>query len=248
MPTRKSIVPKPKPPADTVDMRTPDQWAGKLRSLGGSRNDRFNHVLANAAARTLWHHRDEAAEARADKLTAATVALRGLEPQDEVEGMLAAQIVGLHAATMECLRRAMIPEQPGEVASKLRRDAVSCARAMAEMCAALDRRRGKGHQTVRVEHVTVQSGGQAIVGAVAPAAPPRGVGGDARSWGQPHAPRAAAQRQPCWRSRQRRSVRRQDARRRRVPGACDAERAVPDARGHQHRAADGRGLGADARG
>jgi len=49
---------------------------------------------------------------------------------------------------------------------------------MAEMCAALDRRRGKGHQTVRVEHVTVQSGGQAIVGAVAPAAPATPGGGE----------------------------------------------------------------------
>ena len=39
-----------------------------------------------------------------------------------------------------------------------------------------------------------------------------------------------------------------DAWRRFLPGAGDAERALPDARGRQHRAADGRGLGADARG
>lgn len=177
MPTRKNVAPKPTPSADTVDMRAPDQWAGRLRSLGGSANDRFNTVLANAAARTLWHHRDEAPEARSDKLSAAAVALKGFAPRDEVEGMLAAQAVGLHAATMECLRRAMIPEQPFDLASKLRRDAVNCARAMAEMCASLDRRRGKGHQTVRVEHVTVQSGGQAIVGAVAPAVPAAAGGG-----------------------------------------------------------------------
>ena len=178
MPTCKSVAPTPTPSADSVDLRAPDQWAGKLRSLGGSRNDRFNNVLVNAAARALWHHRDEAAEARADKLTAAAVALKGFAPRDEVEGMLAAQAVGLHAATMECLRRAMIPEQPGEIASKLRRDAVNCARAMAEMCAALDRRRGKGQQTVRVEHVTVQSGGQAIVGSVTSPAPATPGGGE----------------------------------------------------------------------
>lgn len=178
MPTRKSIATKPKPPADDVDLRPPEQWAGKLRSLGGSRNDRFNHVLVNAAARALWHFKDEAAEARSDKLTAAAVALKGFSPRDEVEGMLAVQAVGLHAATMECLRRAMLPDQPGEFGSKLRRDAVNCARAMAEMCAALDRRRGKGHQTVRVEHVTVQSGGQAIVGTVTPAASAAPGGGE----------------------------------------------------------------------
>lgn len=178
VPSRKSIAPTPTLPADTVDMRAPDQWAGTFRNLGGSRNDRFNNVLVNTAARTLWHHRDEAAEVRSDKLTAVAVALKGFAPQDEVEGMLAAQAVGLHAATMECLRRAMLPDQPGEFASKLRRDAVNCARAMAEMCAALDRRRGKGQQTVRVEHVTVQSGGQAIVGTVAPAVPAAPGGGE----------------------------------------------------------------------
>jgi hypothetical protein len=178
VPTSKSTVPTPTPASDIVDMRTPDQWAGTLRSLGGSRNDRFNNVLVNTAARTLWHHRDEAPEARSDKLTMVAVALKGFAPQDEVEGMLAAQAVGLHAATMECLRRAMIPDQPGEFASKLRRDAVNCARAMAETCAALDRRRGKEQQTVRVEHVTVQPGGQAIVGAVTSVAPATPGGGE----------------------------------------------------------------------
>lgn len=178
MPARKRIAAKAEPANDRVDLRPPNQWAGQFRHLGGSRNDRFNNVLVNSAARALWHFQNEAPETRNDKLTAAIVALEGFAPRDEVEGMLAAQAVALHAATMECLRRAMIPDQPGDFASKLRRDAVSCARAMAETCAALDRRRGKGQQTVRVEHVTVQPGGQAIVGAVAPAAPDtRGGGG-----------------------------------------------------------------------
>ena len=34
---------------------------------------------------------------------------------------------------------------------------------MVEMCEALDRRRGKGPQTIRVERVVVQDGGQAVV-------------------------------------------------------------------------------------
>jgi hypothetical protein len=171
VPSKKLTRSRREPPPNTVDLGAKGQWAGRLRRLGGSKNDRFNTELVTAAANAVWHHPDETPERHSDKATAAAVAMRGFAPQDEVEGMLAAQAVGLHAATMECLRRAMIPEQPGEIASKLRRDAVNCARAMAEMCAALDRRRGKGQQTVRVEHVTVQSGGQAIVGTVAPAAP-----------------------------------------------------------------------------
>jgi len=40
------------------------------------------------------------------------------------------------------------------------------ARAMTDMLDALDRKRGKGHQVVRVERVVVHEGGQAIVGNV----------------------------------------------------------------------------------
>ena len=39
-------------------------------------------------------------------------------------------------------------------------------RSFAALLEALNRHRGKGQQVVRVEHVTVQAGGQAIVGAV----------------------------------------------------------------------------------
>ena len=63
----------------------------------------------------------------------------------------------------------MVPEQPGDAATRLRKDGTSLARGMVEMIAALDRKRGKiGNQVVRVEHVTVQPGGQAIVGNARP--------------------------------------------------------------------------------
>jgi hypothetical protein len=39
-------------------------------------------------------------------------------------------------------------------------------RSCASLVEALNRHRGKGQQVVRVEHVTVNAGGQAIVGAV----------------------------------------------------------------------------------
>ena len=37
--------------------------------------------------------------------------LQGIKPADEIEGMLAAQMVATHHAAMKCLRRAMIVEQ-----------------------------------------------------------------------------------------------------------------------------------------
>ena len=69
---------------------------------------------------------------------------------------------------MECFWRAMIPAQPFEVTDRLRRQGANLSRAMVDMAEAIDRRRGKGPQLVRVERVVVQDGGQAIVGAIAP--------------------------------------------------------------------------------
>jgi hypothetical protein len=107
---------------------------------------------------------------------AAMDAISAFQPRDAVEGMLASLAVAHHNMAMECLTRAMLPERPAEAASRLRQDAVRSTRAMAEMAEAIDRRRGKGQQTVRVEHVTVQAGGQAIVGQVTPSRRTKGGG------------------------------------------------------------------------
>ena len=58
----------------------------------------------------------------------------------------------------------MLPKQPADVASKLRKDAVNTSRAFADTVDALARYRGKGPQVVRVERVIVNEGGQAVVG------------------------------------------------------------------------------------
>jgi hypothetical protein len=42
---------------------------------------------------------------------AASAALIGAKPQDELEGMLVSQMIACHAASLECHRRAMLPEQ-----------------------------------------------------------------------------------------------------------------------------------------
>jgi hypothetical protein len=77
--------------------------------------------------------------------------------------------VGLHHGSMECLRRSLLPGQDAAVASGLRKDAANLARAMTNMVDALDRKRGKAPQVVRVERVVVHDGGRAVVGNVRPA-------------------------------------------------------------------------------
>jgi hypothetical protein len=169
-----------------VDLRLSDADLLKppgsaLKPLAGSDDPRFNNVLLNAVAQTLWLPSGVEDEHCADFIGAALAAVRGFNPRDEAEGMMAAQAVALHHAAMECFRRAMLPGQTPEVADKLRRQGANLARAMVDMAEAIDRRRGKGLQIVRVERVVVHDGGQAIVGAVVPpvTAAKRGGGGDA---------------------------------------------------------------------
>lgn len=94
--------------------------------------------------------------------------------------MLAAQMVAMHSASMACSRRAMLSEQPFEIAQGLRKSAATASRVFIELITALDRKRGKGgQQKVTVEHVHVHAGGQAIVGIIAPGATAGGGGGAA---------------------------------------------------------------------
>jgi len=148
--------------------------ANPFRDMGGSRSPDFNHVLLRETLATMWVPGTEN-DTQTMHMRAGMAALRAFKPKDEIEGMLAAQAVALHFGAMECLRRAMLPDQPGEFQTKLCKDGVNLARGMADMLDTLDRKRGKGPQVVRVERVVVQDGGRAIVGNVssgAASAPP----------------------------------------------------------------------------
>src|ERR1700747_440489 len=83
-----------------------------------------------------------------------------------LEGMMAAQLIAAHNAAMEGYRRTMIGEQTFEGRRENLSQANKLSRTYAALIDALNRHRGKGQQKVTVEHVTVQAGGQAIVGHV----------------------------------------------------------------------------------
>jgi hypothetical protein len=91
--------------------------------------------------------------------------VKGVGPKDQVEAMLAAQMAAVHNATMTFARRLAhvdnIPQQ-----DSAERAFNKLARTFAAQVEALKRYRTGGEQTVRVEHVTVNEGGQAIVGNV----------------------------------------------------------------------------------
>jgi hypothetical protein len=116
-------------------------------------------------------------EARGKDATPKTLnfALNGvaaLAPRDGMEVMLCSQLVALHSQSMEFLRRGMLPEQTHDGVDSNVNRATKLLRTFATMAECLRTYRGRGQQKVTVEHVTVQAGGQAIVGTVN-----RGVGG-----------------------------------------------------------------------
>ena len=148
----------------SIEVKVSKQATPCMREIGGSEYEVWDNSLLHrtmmAAPPTMGSDGQPAENYSA---ALAGLALRGFAPKDPVEAMIASQAVALHFASLECSRRAMLPQQNSDVAARLRKDAANSARAMVDMCEALDRRRGKGPQTIRVERVVVQDGGQAVV-------------------------------------------------------------------------------------
>lgn len=92
--------------------------------------------------------------------------LHELKPQDPAETMLCSQMVGTHMLAMECLKRANLAKQSFEGRELNMRHGERFLRIYAQQLDALNKHRGKGQQKVTVEHVTVNEGGQAVVGSV----------------------------------------------------------------------------------
>lgn len=91
--------------------------------------------------------------------------VRSVQPRDELEAMLATQMGAIHAATMMMARRFNHVENIRQQ-DAAERALNKLARTFAMQMDTLKRYRTGGQQKVTVEHVTVNSGGQAIVGGV----------------------------------------------------------------------------------
>jgi hypothetical protein len=161
----------------------------------GSKSEDFTQILALQVVNTLRiNSKDEHEMNR--RMGAALHGMMGVNPKDEVEGMLAAQMVATHSAAMRVMlqlsKSENIPQQDssGNLAIKL-------LRTYTAQMEALQRYRGKGQQKMTVEHVHVYDGGQAIVGNVTH---PEGGREQMKTEDQPHAKEiihAPMQEMPC---------------------------------------------------
>jgi hypothetical protein len=145
----------------------PEAAALLLMADLGTMDPAFHFGITGQVAR-IGNHGAKIDEANSNFLLSV---VRAIQPRDELETMLAVQMGAIHAATMMMARRLnhvdTIPQQDAA-----ERALNKLARTYAGQMEALKRYRTGGQQRVIVEHVTVNAGGQAIVGAVT-----RGPGG-----------------------------------------------------------------------
>ena len=214
--------PEPKKPLREIIR---ENWSDKLE-LGGSKNGHVACYAANQVLGTIWRGSKEDPDTKEIRDTAALCRLSDIGARDVIEAMLAAQMVATHEAAMECFRRAALSEQTFVGRELGLKYGDKLVRSFAALTDALNRHRGKGQQVVRVEHVTVQAGGQAIVGAVTQG----GGGGHQESEDRAHAQATLAHAPEP-------PLRRPDPPRQHVPVAGgEGQGTVPDAwRGHRQR-------------
>ena len=208
---------KSKLPRKTLRAIDPTSQPGRLKPFGGSGSDTWNMQLASQLWNCLWTTNANE-EQKTSQFRGTISGMIGIAPRDEIEGMMAAQLIAAHNAAMECYRRAMHPEQTFQGRSEELTQANKLSRTYATLVEALNRHRGKGQQKVTVEHVHVHAGGQAVVGVVEPA----GGRDEANSKDQPHAKALTDEPQ--------RALRCADEKGKALPIAGDAKRTLPNAR------------------
>lgn len=127
--------------------------------------------------------------------------VQAVDPQNELEAALAIQIAGSHALTMDMLGRTKSTDRTDHI-ELYGNMAVKLQRTFTAQIEALARLRGKGQQTVRVEHVTVHPGAQAIVGDVhhhSPGVPGGAIGKrESTPWNDNRSHNRSSRRRVAW--------------------------------------------------
>ena len=166
----------------------------QLEKACGSKSKDWNLSLGYQVSCALPVENDKAAQGY--QARAVLPGMASMRPRNELEGMMAAQLIAAHHAAMDCFRRAAYPGQTLEGRSENLSQANKLSRSFAMMVEALDHHRGKGQQKVTVKHVHVHAGGQAMVGNVRTP----GGGGRQKIEEQPHAKQIAHASEPEMRS------------------------------------------------
>src|ERR1700726_4531979 len=99
-------------------------------------------------------------------MNAALAMVEAAAPRDEIEAALAVQKAATHTAAMAVLAKLDIAFATERRVAAFGSTAARLMKAYATQVEVLRRLRHGGHQVVRVEHVHVNDGGQAVIGNV----------------------------------------------------------------------------------
>jgi hypothetical protein len=137
-------------------------WARLKKALGTASSDFVNASLfqLQVAAKLPCHGISEVA------VNAALAMIEAAAPQNEIEGALAVQMACTHTAAIAVLERFGGGGGTDRRVIALASAAAKLLRAFSAQVETLRRLRHGGDQYVRVEHVHVNDGGQAVVGNV----------------------------------------------------------------------------------
>jgi hypothetical protein len=160
---RKAPAPRLKVEGNTTKIDHHDQVTGDLlprNSLGTVDGAFIEGLLIQLAQATSG-----GAKTSESELNFMVSVIEDIEPRDQLESMLAAQMATTHMAMMRFIqhlpRIESLPQQDAAVGAINK-----FARTFAMQMEALKRYRSGGEQKITVQHVTVSEGGQAIVGNV----------------------------------------------------------------------------------
>ena len=160
---------KTKPPSPTVNIIDDKQDGFKIQAPDlplmeytlSSSSLNFMSGILNQLRSTLSPGKNPDQEA----MNFGLAVISGIAPRDEIETLLAVQMAAIHAATVTSARNLAHAENIQQQDSA-ERTLNKLARTFTTQMEALKRYRTAGLQTVKVEHVHVNEGGQAIIGNV----------------------------------------------------------------------------------
>lgn len=139
----------------------------KLKDMGGSNADQWNQLQVGMVLQALPTSAGSlSAEYIQECQVAAASGMADCQPDDPIEGMIVGLLISANSAALELQRRAWLKDQSFECRTRYLALADKSTRTVASLVEALSRYRGKGQQTMRVEHVHIHSGAQAVVGTV----------------------------------------------------------------------------------
>jgi hypothetical protein len=155
-----------------VELQEPNHELGSMKMLQafGTPDEDLQNFLISQVLQTFDGCHSSKGSCGADILVSfcnqALSILQGIAPRDEVEGLLAVQMIGVHNVALQTMKRAMISDQTFEGKQATVNQATKMLRTFVAQMEALKKYRTGGQQKVTVEHVHVNKGGQAIVGPV----------------------------------------------------------------------------------